>query len=184
MFIFCPAAKNEPKKRAKGHCPLESRFRLRAMFRCAPPRLRNVSLAKTPPSWRHNRTAKMGVARGAMPFFWRTRRPHNKNGGSADKSVFANGKGKYPNLYTQRNQPETSLCTQARQSVSLPAQRHLGDSRRQDGSTSPNCTFSRRLCERSEQPKARTVRGEAARVSKGLALWCVFLLRSLPQGKE
>ena len=65
-----------------------------------------------------------------------------------------------------------------------PSTTHLVDGVHKMASVSPAYTFSRRLCERSEQPKARTERGEAARVSKGLALWCVFLLRSLPQGKE
>ena len=115
VFILCRSAKNEPRKRAKGHCPLDSRYeRLQAETFGFQGGAQRVCLTKSlhlgrisaRPRW----ACRMGFIRS--------------HGGKDRKEIF---------------------CVRTKKKHRTFSQTHLADRRRQDGGNIDCFTFERRL---------------------------------------
>ena len=97
VFIFCRAAKNEPKKRV-GATPLNPAppwAAQRKPLRCSASlrKARLGDLGKCKLSVLFGTASKTDLAGGSMPDFGRTRHSHNEKGGVRLKTLLPNGRG-------------------------------------------------------------------------------------------
>ena len=156
-------AKERTKKTSKGLCPLTPRGFAALRSPCRRGKAQRFWQAQMPRLVRHR--LQDGLGRRSMPDFGQTRRPHIEIGGVRLKP----------------------FCTMAERDINEP----LVGGKSLDFPTR-NSALRRSFSQpRKNVDKHFCLGAEISMASaqhygnpKGRALWCAFLLRSLPQGKE